>query len=181
MLAGEARLRQKRYTSAFGLFKEAETKPPAPPGLYAGLAEVYERTGHQDWAAAERAKEKPVGEPVSVRAARLMKGPAALFQLARAYNEMALDAFRKLAALPPSAEFYEVVAELQRNQGQFAESLKSWDEALKLSPGNTRLKREIATTIYLMREYAKAEPLLRQELARDPVSAELNFMLGIRC
>jgi tetratricopeptide (TPR) repeat protein len=187
-LTGEARLRQGRYTSAFALFRQAGDAP----GVHAGLAEVYEKTGHADWAAAERSRvKKPdCAKPSAacdfeagrfaavVRAGKVRPTAEALFWQVRAYNAMALDAFRKLGDLPPSAELYEVTAELHRNAGRYKESIGSWQEALRLAPGDPRLKRELAATLYMAREYDKAEAALREQIGQDARAPELQFMLG---
>jgi tetratricopeptide (TPR) repeat protein len=187
-VTAEARLKQGKFESAETLFRKAgET-----PGAHAGLAELFEKTGRSDQAAAERAKEPTPGcttpslactyrgrkYTALLQSTRLQKTPESLFWRIRAYNQLALDAFRKLTDLPPSAELYEVLAELNRNQGRYKESVDAWNQALQLTPGDARLRRELAATVYLSRDYAEAERLLRSELAQDATSAELQFMLG---
>ena len=194
LLAGETRLRQKKFNSAFGFLKEASAKPGGAVlnGLHEALAEVYTQTGHPEWAEAARAQETNPACPSLpcsyaggkfdevVRSAKLRRGPEGLFWLTRAWNAQALEAFRKLTALPPSMELYEVIAELQRNQGLYADSLESWGKALEAAPRGEapRIRREIAATLWISRDFAKAEPALREQLAAGAGDPELNFMLG---
>src|SRR5438045_5855893 len=51
------RIEQQQYRSAFALFRKALERDPLLPGVHQGLAEVYERTGHPDWARAESQEE----------------------------------------------------------------------------------------------------------------------------
>jgi predicted Zn-dependent protease len=162
------------------------------PGVHAGIAEVYEKTGHADWAATERSRvKKPDCAKPSlacdfedgrydavVKAAKLRPSAEALFWQVRAYNALALGAFRKLADLPPSAELHEVMAELHRNGGRYKESLASWEEAIRLAPTDARLQAERATTLYMAREYDKAEAALADLVRTDAKAPELQFMLG---
>jgi predicted Zn-dependent protease len=187
-VTAEARLRQGRYNSAFALLKRAGDVP----GVHAGLAEVYEKTGHADWAAAARAQVRKAdcrrrslacdyeaGKWTSVVAgAKLRQGAEGLFWLVRTYNAMALDAFRQLPRLPASAELHEVLAEIHRNSGRYKEAVASWQDALRLAPGDARLRRELAATLYMAREYPQAEAALREEARSDPKDAVVQFMLG---
>lgn len=194
-LAAEARLKQKRFTSAFTLYRDAASKLPTLRAIHAGLSEVYTLTNHPDWAAVERRREGQIPAPAcashpaecNFAASRFQETVAAtagrrdaesLYWKTRAYNELALDAFSHLERLPPSAELFSTLAALERNRGRHAESVKYWREAIQLEPRDPQLRRELATSLYLSGEYAKAEPLLRALLQDDPNSAELNFFLG---
>ena len=187
-ITADARLRQQKYASAFALYKRAGDAP----GVHAGLAEIYERTGKPEWAATERAREmKPsCAKPTLacefqagrysavIQTSKARKDAEALFWRIRAYNQLALDSFRKMTALPPSPELSEVMAELYRTQGRYKESIAAWEEAIRLAPGDPRLGVELATTVYMSRDYARAEPLLREQVRRDPRAADMQFMLG---
>ena len=168
-ITADARLKQGRYASAFALYKQAGDVP----GVHAGLAEVYEKTGKPEWAATERAREKKLSGAPKQR-----QGAEALFWRIRSYNQLALDSFRKLTALPPSPELNEVMAELYRTQGRYKESIAAWEEAIRLAPGDGRLPVELATTVYMSKDYARAEALLREHVRRDPRAADMQFMLG---
>jgi tetratricopeptide (TPR) repeat protein len=184
-ITADARLKQGRLNSAFALYKQAGEVA----GVHAGIAEVYEKSGRAEWAAKERAKEKKPScatptlacrfaagqHSALIQAAKARRDAEALFWLIRSYNQLALDAFRKLTDLPPSPELNEVVAELYRNQGRYKESIAAWEEAIRLAPSDGRLRLELATTLYLSRDYAAAEKLLTELKADDP---DALFMLG---
>ena len=101
-----------------------------------------------------------------------------LYWRARAHNELAVEAFSKLELLPPSPESHAFRAELYRNQGRHVESVAELREAAKLAPGDPRIQRELATSLYLSRDYDAAAPLLQGLLKQAPRSAELSFMYG---
>jgi predicted Zn-dependent protease len=194
-LAAEARLKQGRHTAAFTLYRAALDKQPALRGVHAGLAEVYRKTGHADWAAGEEERERKLGAPAcsapsptchfvqgrfeqALAATRALKTPEAFYWRSRAANELARDAFARLAKLPPSVEFHQMMAELHRNNGRHADSIEQWKAALALAPGDPRLEQELATSIYMSRDYAAAEKMARELLAKDPRVPELQFILG---
>lgn len=184
-ITADARLKQGRLNSASALYKQAGDIP----GVHTGLADVYDKTGHPDWASAERGKEKKpsCGTPALaclfasgkhnavIQSAKFRKDAEAMFWQIRSYNELALDAFRKLTALPPSPELNELMAELYRNQGRYKEAVAAWEEAVRLAPGDPRLRIELATTVYMSRDYAQAEKWLRDLRAER---ADVLFMLG---
>lgn len=194
-LAGEARLKERRFTSAFVLYREAAAKMPNLHGSHSALAEIYRNTNHADWAAVEEDKEKKLPAPdcetkaaechfaagryhEAIGATKVRPGAESLYWRTRAYNELALAAFTQLGKLPPSVELHQLLAEMHRNQGRHRESVKEWEEALKLAPGDERLEQELAQSLYLSRDYPRAEPMLRKALAKSQASAELNFFLG---
>src|ERR1700693_361824 len=62
-LIGYSRLDRQQYPSAFFFFRQAEEKLPKLRGLHAGLAKVYQETGHPDWAAIEEKEEESLPSP----------------------------------------------------------------------------------------------------------------------
>ncbi len=194
-LAAEVRLKEGKYTAAFALYRAVLEKKPGFRGAHLGLAEVYRKTNHPDWAAKEDEREKKLGllacpTPTAaclfakanyertLIAARASNTAESLYWRSRAANELAAGAFAHLAKLPPSAEFRQFSAEVYRNQGRYADSIQEWQEAIRLSPDDPQLKLELATTIYLNRDYAGAEKMARDLLAQDPNAADLQFILG---
>jgi tetratricopeptide (TPR) repeat protein len=168
-LVAETRLQRRQYRAAFYFYKEALSRNPKMRSAYVGLAEVYQRTNHPDWATAEQAKARAMPEPAGIHPA---------YARAKEYNELAFQAFDKLGKLPPSVEMYALQAESFNNHGQYVEAAEAWRAALKLAPGNPRLERELLTTLYLGRDYEHALPLLEQAQKRSPQSAELNYFVG---
>ena len=56
-LVADTRVQRRQYRSAFFFYNEALKQLPNLHGIHAALADVYRKTGHPDWAAAEDAKE----------------------------------------------------------------------------------------------------------------------------
>jgi len=168
-LVAESRLQRRQYRAAFYFYKEALNRNPKLRSAHEGLAEVYRRTNHPDWAASELAKAQAVPEPASLQRTYINE---------KLYNQLAMKAFESLGNLPPSVEMYALQAESFNNHGQYVEAAEAWRSALKLAPGNPRLERELVTTLYLGRDYEHALPLLEEAQKRSPQSAELNYFVG---
>ena len=97
---------------------------------------------------------------------------------ARHYNDLALQAFSRLAELPPSLQLHELLADIHRNHHQYLEAVKDWRAALKLAPGNPQIERELATSLYLAQDYKAAAPALEKLLKREPRAPDLHFFVG---
>ncbi len=194
-LVAEARLDQGQTTAAFQLYRRAVERAADQRGLHAGVAEVYRRTGHSDWAAVEDEKEKQLPTADCMRdtlecafaagkhrevlaAASKLEAPAASFWLARSCNALAVEAFARLTALPPSAPSHEWTASMQRNEGRHAESAEEWRKAIALAPGDPRLKLELAVTLRLNQDLAGAQQVLEGVLRDGGESPEASYLLG---
>jgi tetratricopeptide (TPR) repeat protein len=195
-LIADTRVQRRQYRSAFYFYSEAVKQLPGMHGLHAAVAEVYKKTGHPGWSAAEAAKEQSLppadcaAHPAECRffaghdlqAAALPKtGPAsaeALYWRAKAANELSLQALFRLGQLPPSIELHQLKAEIAREQGQHLESAKEWQAALELAPGNTRLLHELAVSYFLAADYKSALTETEKVLKLEPRSAEMNFTAG---
>lgn len=194
-LAAGTRMAQQQYSGAFFFYRQALEKMPNLRGLHAAIAEIYKRTTHPDWAAIEEEKERKLGPPdcksakVECEFARrryreVLAGTAGqktaetFYWRSLAYNELALEAFTRLAQLGPTAEMHQLMAEAHRNQGRHQEAVKEWREALKFSPHNPDIQRDLAISLHQSRDYDGAQALLRDLLKRHPNSAELNFLIG---
>ena len=195
MLAAEARFKLGRNTAAFTLYRAVLEKQPNFRGAHSGLAEVYRKTDHPDWAVVEDELERklppaactPAGSECHFQKGRYEQAlslalgastPQALYWQSRAANELARSAFEQLAKLPPSAESQQVLAEVYRSQGRHADSIQAWKAALELTPGDRRLEQELVSTVYLSRDYVTAEKLAREQIAKAPGVAEMYFVLG---
>lgn len=195
MLMGDARLSAGRNTAAFGLYRAVVEKQPQFRGAHAGLAEVYRRTDHADWARIEEDLEAKIPKPQcatpssecqfrqrrfddALQTSMRTKTPAALYWRAKAANELARMTFAELGKLPPSLEGHKVLGEYLRNQGRHEESIGEWRAALSMAPNDQGLELELATSVYLSRDFAVAEKNLRPIAARNPDAADVQFMLG---
>jgi predicted Zn-dependent protease len=188
-LIGDTRLVRGQYRAAFYFYKQALEKKPAFRGIHTDLAKVYRATGNAEWAAAEEAAEKKIPAPNCVTekaecdflAGRFLNASTAAkspYWRTRAFNELATRAFAQIGKLPPSVDLFLLKAEIATQRGQFAEAVKEYEGALRLSPSDPRLQRDYAAALYFARDYKRAIPLLEKEMSRDPKNAELYFFIG---
>ncbi len=194
-LLADSRFQRRQYRSAFFFYRQAQAKLPDLPGLHAGLAKVYQQTGHSDWAAAEvKAEENRPAPACAVANAecRFLKGdylgatksaagaetPANLFWATRAYNQLAIRAFDQLGTLPDSVEIHTLKAEILHGHGQDAEAAAEWRTALGLAPGDGRLQAELATSLFLAHKYDEVIAMLGEILPRAARCAGFEFHDG---
>jgi len=195
-LIADTRVQRHQYKSAFFFYKEALKELPGIHGVHSALAEVYRKTGHPDWAAAEDSQEQALsaadcaahaGECSffaghDLQAVALPRRPSvppeALYWRAKAANELSLQSLVRLGQLPASVELHEVRAEIARDQNQHPEAAKEWRAALELAPGNARLQHELAVAYFLGADYKAALAETEKALRTDPRSAEMNFTAG---
>jgi predicted Zn-dependent protease len=194
-LVAEARLAEGRPAPAFQLFRRALERAPSMRGLHAAVAAIYREQGHAAWAAAEEEKEKLLPKADCARdtlecafasgrhrevlaAASKQKTAASSYWMARASNELAVEAFGRLAQLPPSAPGHEWAALQKRNQGRYADSAEEWRKAITLAPDERHLKLELAITLRLSQDLAEAQQVLEGVLRSEPDSPDGNYLLG---
>ncbi len=193
VLLADTRLQRHQYRSAFFFYRQAEKQLPNLPGLHAGLAKVYESTGHADWASEERKREPAPDCRVENAECRFLSGDllgaakaagqnaasnADLFWAVRAYNQLAADAFHHLEQMPESVELHELKAEILHGRGQDIEAAAEWRAALALSPNDPNIETGLATSLFIAHNYSEAIPILQKLLVHQPNESGLNFMLG---
>lgn len=194
VLLADSRLQRQQYRSAFFFYRQAQKQLPDLPAIHAGLARVYESTGHPDWAAAERKLEPAAtncrgltaecrflsGDLLSAtKAGRALSASSAeLFWATKAYNQLAIVAFDHLGQMPDSVEIHELKAEILRGHGQDEQAAGEWRAALALAPDDPHLETGLATSLVLAHHYDEAMPLLQKLLARQATAPDLNFMMG---
>jgi predicted Zn-dependent protease len=189
----DTRAKRRQYRSAFFFYTEALKKLPRLHGIHTAMAEIYRKTGHPDWAAAEEAKERELPAPdckahpaecefVAGHDVQLVATPQtnseALYWQAKAANELALQAFFRLGQLPESVELHQLRAEIAGGQGQQMEAVKEWRAALALKPDNFALKRELAIALFVAGDYRSALEQTKTLLQEHARSAELEFVAG---
>ncbi len=194
-LVAEARLKQDRRAAAFHLYRQAIERGPRLRGLHVAVAAIYRKEGHPDWAAAEEEKERRLPAPDCSREtlecafssgqhhqvvaiASKLRSPEARYWLVRVYNELAIWAFTRLAALPPSAESHQWTAAMYRNERRYGESAQELRKAVDLTPGNPRLRMELAEMLWLNRDFAGAQQVLEELLRAQPDEPGSNHLLG---
>jgi tetratricopeptide (TPR) repeat protein len=192
-LVADSQASRQQYRSAFFFYKQAEGKKADVPTLHAGLAHVYDKSGHSDWAQQEQTREESVvsqscktpspgcsflnGKYLEA-AQKAGTTPDGLFWAAKAYNVLALDAFEQLGKLPDSVQIHALKADILQSHRQFLESANEWRAALKLSPNDIRLQHQLAMALFLAKDYQTLIPMLEKQIAQGDHSPETSFMLG---
>jgi predicted Zn-dependent protease len=193
-LLAETQLREQQFSSAFFLYRRVLEQLPTLPGLHRALADIYRQTGHPDWAEIEDKRELQLPSPVcpdqtsecrftaghfeELISAKDANTAALLYWRSRAYNELAVNAFARLGQLPPSAEQHELKARIYTSQKKYSEAASEWREALKLSPSNRQIQKELAISLKFSQDYGAALPLFQELLREQPTSPELNYLVG---
>jgi predicted Zn-dependent protease len=191
-LAGDFEAGRGQLARAFERYRQALAIEPAFRGLHAAIATIYEKTGRLDWAVAERAQETLTPPDCEAQvlecdfaAGRLREvasAPAAdahaMYWRAKAFRELSRKAYEWLDELPPSTEKYEAAASAHEKSGRYPEAATAWREALKLQPKDARLQRQLALALCHSNDCVSALSLVKDLLAREPASAELNYLYG---
>jgi tetratricopeptide (TPR) repeat protein len=195
LLVADAMVAQERDKNAFRLYREAIAKKAGLAEAHEALAGIYERSGHVDWATAEREKAKAVPPPdcrtatpeCAFRAGQFTKvlemarapaGAEGRYWTSRAAGELAREAFARLEALPPSPEAALVRVDVMKGQRRYLESKEELQKAVAAWPQDRRLRRELATLHFIAHEQAEARPLLEELLEQEPDAVDLKLLLG---
>jgi predicted Zn-dependent protease len=195
-LVAQAMAAEGKLANAFRLYREALEKKPGLAEVHEALAQIYEQRDHPEWAAVERQKSRALPAPdcrspslecdfragryASVlAAAQPLKTAEALYWLSRAANELARESFGRLDQLAPSPEAVLLRAEILRTQRRrLGEAIEELKKAAGLWPEDLRVRRELATALFIANDAEAARPLLEDLLKREPDSAELALLLG---
>jgi len=192
-LVADSQASRAQFRSAFYFYHQAEIKLPSLRGIHAGLARVYDKTDHKDWAQQELDRENHLPAPdcsaspreCKVLAAQFLDAiriaavrPQDLFWTVKAYNELALQSFEKLGHLPESAEIHALKATLFKQHRQYQQATTEWKAAVQLDPDNRELRHELQASLFLSQDYETLLPMLQREIQEEPGSLDLNFRLG---
>lgn len=197
LLVAQAMAAQGKVANAFRLYREALEKRPDFAEAHEAVARIYEQKGEASWAAVERERARAIPAPdcrspsleCDFRAGRFQAVWTAAKALAhsdrgrywqsRAADELAREAFARLAKLPPSAEALLVRVQVLRGQRQPpGELILEMKKAIATWPDDLRLRRELANLLYLVHDLDGARPLLEDLLKREPESVELAVQLA---
>jgi len=188
-------LAEQRYGSALHFFRRALEAQPNLRGVHRDLATLYRATSHPEWAAQEEARERALPPPdcatdklecdyVAGRfreiaaSQKMPDSPAGLYWYAKACKKLADRAYARLFELPDSALRHELVARAHENQFRHREAAAEWRKALQMLPGNRSLEYGLAVSLYRVRDFDAALPILKKLLEGDPDSADLNYLIG---
>jgi predicted Zn-dependent protease len=189
---------EDRLPSAFRLYREALEKQPALAEAHDAVARIYEQTGHADWAAIERERARAIPAPecpsrrleCDFRARQYQsvfltafQSPATaegLYWVSRSARELAGQAFDRLEQLPPSPEATLRRVEVVRSQKRklARDAIDELRKAAAAWPEDLRIRRELATMLFLVGDADAARPILEDLLKREPSSTELALLLG---
>jgi len=195
-LVARSRAEQQQYRSAFYFYRQALALRPDFRGLHAALAEIYRRTGREDWAAVELERERALGPPDCSSAlfecrfarddfrgvlnlASRRQDPEALYWRSRAASTLALKALGRLEQLGPSPYRHRVAAEALRLEERHAEAVREWRAALKLAPGDAALQLELARSLMANQEHKAALEVLDELVQSRPAWAEVHRLRGV--
>ena len=192
-LLGESSLQRGQYRSSFFFYRKAALSLPNLRSVHAGLAQIYRKTDHTDWADLEDHRETELAaKPCTTRSAECLFAanqllpaakataiqPDALFWKTKALNALAIEAFSHLGGLPESPELHAIKANILKGRKQYKEAAEEWRAALALTPGDAALQHQLVTTLFLARDFDAVLPMLQEALKAEPKAPDLNFMLG---
>ena len=173
------------YRSAFYFFKQALQLDPALSQAHTGLAEVYRKTGHADWAAIVEAKAPRPDCIKAKKACAFAAGQPGVassgsnsYWRVRGYNELARRAFLRLGEIPESVELHVLQAEILTEHSKSAEAVAQLRAARKLAPSDYRVARQLAVALHPAKDYDAAIVELEQIVKQEPTAPDLQFYLG---
>ena len=194
LLTADALMQNRRLTDAFVLYRAALERLPAMVSIHDSIARIYEMTGHAAWAAQERAHSTVTAVDCAARGAmcefRAGRHRAALaeslgrtdpesrYWRARAATELALAAFRRVAALPDSRERRGVRAALARAEERHTDAVAELQAALTFAPDDPVLLRELAAACYAARDFDRAIATLAPLMTKSANEAGLIRIMG---
>ena len=194
LLLADALFADGRFTDAFGIYRETLDQLPSVVTIHDSIARIYERTGHPDWAARERArgaltaaaclKRKALCEfragrhRAALAAALASDDPESRYWRARAATELARAAFNRLEALPDSRERREVRATLAVSERRHTDAIAELKVALTFAPGDRALLDDLGSAHYFARDYEQAAATLAPLLQADPQNVRLLTLTG---
>ncbi len=192
LLSADALLDNGHLTDAFTLYRAAEESLASMVTIHDSVAEIYERTGHRQWAATERAKihmgaadcnaRRPLCEfragryGSSLDAAIKTSDPEARYWTARAANELALAAFKHLDTLPDSVERRSIRAAVAQAQERYTEAVEELKAAVRLNDRQPELQYQLASAYYSARDYEMSLTTLTPLLQAYPDDVRLLML-----
>jgi predicted Zn-dependent protease len=194
LLAADTLLAHGRLIDAFTLYRQALARLPSMVSIHDSIAQIYDRTGHADWAERERAAgarssvdcaarktlcEFRAGRYAEALAGALTQGDAeSRYWRARAAAELSLAAFKRLDDLPDSTERRTVRAARARAEDRRLDAVAELKAALRFAPDDPALIYELASSYYAARDYEQVAATLTPLLLVHPDDARLLKLVG---
>jgi tetratricopeptide (TPR) repeat protein len=172
LLTADSLLATGHLTDAFAIYRSIEAQLPTMATIHESVAQIYERSGHAEWAARERKGAAPSADACATRKAlcefRAGRYRGALdaaltgsdaesrYWRARAARELARASYAHLDTLADSPERRASRATIARAEDRHQDAVTELTAALELAPGNPALTFELATAWYAARNYEQA-------------------------
>jgi predicted Zn-dependent protease len=194
LVAADALLSRGQLTYAFVLYRATFEQLPTMVSIHDSVAQIYESTGHADWTARERAKgvlpasdcaaRAPLCEFRAGRYRSALTGALAGADLeskywrARAANELAIAAFKRLDGVPDSVERRIVHATVAHAEERFVDAVTELKAALVLRPDDPELLYDLASSCFDARDFDQAIAVLAPMLKANPDDVRLLKLEG---
>ena len=194
LLAADGMLAAGDLIDAFTVYRQVLDRLPQMVTIHDAVAQIYEQSDHAAWAARERtagvlpqdacAKRLALCE---FRAGRFRQALTLAFAeadaesrywRARAANELALAAFKRLDALADSPERRSVRAAVARAERRYVDAAAELKAALAFSPRNPALLYDLASAYYQTRDYEQAIATLTPLIEQNPGDVRLLKIVG---
>lgn len=175
LIAGE------RWSEAARLLDQAVARDPDFFLAYCLIAETNSRLY---WNFDHTSMRRDLAEG-AVKAALHLRPQAGEAHLARAqylfncnldYDNARAELTLARRTLPNDAQVFMSMGNIDRLQGRWNESVRSFEEALELDPGNLFTLRRLALNYVFMRRFAEAAAILDRALALDPKDSESRVL-----
>jgi predicted Zn-dependent protease len=183
-----------QLTEAFVLYRAVLDAMPSAVAVHDSIADIYERTGHREWAQEERPAgvlppaacaarkalcEFRAGRPEIALVAALEGADAdSRYWRIRAATALALAAFARLDALPDSAERRTARATFARSEERYTDAVTELTQALRFAPGDPGLSRVLGAMYVQARDFDHAIETLTPLLQSAPDDLVLLKLVG---
>jgi predicted Zn-dependent protease len=195
LVVADVAVTQEKFAAALAIYRRALDGTAPVGGLHEAVAELYERAGKPEWAAAEsrKATRRSGAECAARRAeceflagrvreslAAALQSPTAVnrYWVIRAANRLATEAVAHLEKLPASVELHLIRAELAQSRGRNTDAVTEVRAALALSPGNATIETALAEALLQAHNLDDALPLLERLNREHPADGALLLMYG---
>jgi predicted Zn-dependent protease len=195
LVVADVAVTQEKFAAALAIYRRALDGTARVGGLHEAVAELYERAGKPEWAAAEsqHVRRRSAAACAARRAechflagrfrealAAASPTPAAVdrYWVIRAANRLATEAVAHLEKLPPSVELHLIRAELAQSRGRYTEAVTEIRAALALSPGNPTIETALAEALLQAHNLDEALPLLERLNREHPADGPVLSMYG---
>jgi predicted Zn-dependent protease len=195
LVVADIAVTQEKFGAALAIYRRALDGAAPVGGLHEAVAELYERAGKPEWAAAESRKirrrsdagcaaRQPECDFLAGRfresLAAALRSPTAAdrYWVIRSANRLATEAVARLETLPPSVELHLIRGELAQSRGRYPESVTEVRAALALSPGNSTIETALAEALLHARNLDEALTLLERLNREHPADGPLLSMYG---